>query len=233
MSHFSAKKIFLGVIVSLILTAQLPPAFSETEIVAVPADNFEGSENDPLYSATDLFSQAAEKAKAILHEEIELERFNVACRLSAIKEMHLKHDEFFKYERDIAGLPDAEFLAKLAEHNPMWDEISVSNVSYEQHENNGKDATGVLRKANLYVKHQTDVISELMDDREQVVEKLKRDFPNSKQYAAAKMETKVLSNIRDLAISEFISFHSNARKFLSTQRSLYLEKSNTILPKSV
>lgn len=222
MLHIFAKKIWPLLFGLLILAAKMPPAFCETEIVAVPADNFEGSENDPLYSASDLFTQSAEKAKAILHEEIELERFNVACRLAAFKDMHLKRDQFFEFERDMASLPDAEFLNSLTQHNPMWDEIGVTNVSFEQDQNN-REVSTILRRSNQYVKHQTEVIEGLIDDREQIVVKLKHDFPNSAQYNAATMESKVLNDIRDLAISEFVSFHSNARKFLSEQRSLFLK----------
>lgn len=222
MSHLYRRKISSFLFVFLIFAVQRQPAFSETEIVAVPADNFEGSENDPLYSARDLFMQSAEKAKAILHEEIELERFNVACRLAAFKDMHLKRDEFFKFERDIAGLPDAEFLSSLTQHNPMWDEIGVTNADFERNLNNKEDST-VLRRSNQYVKHQAEIIESLIDDRDQIVAKLKQDFPNSTQYNAAIMESKVLNDIRDLALSEFVSFHSNARKFLSAQRSLFLK----------
>jgi hypothetical protein len=193
-------------------------------------------------------SRIDDLTKKILREEIHLERFNIHYRTEVAKQGRLKSFRYFISQQTNATATVAGVIATVDirtshfHHSDKLHSASLERATLpalpgqiigasgsalefwiNEYHRWQSDRMGFSPKAaKAYVLAAREKISRLMAERDALVESEKSSPALQHHYAIDEKEGEILTDIRDLALREFVAYHVGQRKYLAFQQCLYV-----------
>lgn len=228
------------------LPAKFPPSESQSALqkAGVSADVIAGEPSD----LTEVQEKIDHLTKNILLRLIKLERFNLHYRLEVAQQGRWKGWRYFLSQEGNASATQAGLIVGVSERMSNIStprlvrpnvlqaglvpqivgqftgasgsalEFAINVFQLRKAEKRGFSS----RKAKQYVLGLREEIDSLLAERRSIIEKAYENRQLTWQVKLAESEGRVLKDIRDLTLLEFVNFHSGTRRFLAFQQSLYL-----------
>lgn len=231
-------RLFSSLLVVILLVSQ--PALAQ-EQSSSPV--IEGGESAALAQ----ISEVARLSLLVLRKEIELQRFNIAYRLNVAKQGRWKGLRYFLSQETNAALSLSGGVIGVNERFKNFESVNKINVRNLETGNIlsiagqavGAAGSGLefainthhhlqarkmgfsTKKANAYVRQLKVEIDDLLQKRSLMAKELEGKV-SATQIAIVNAEGKVLDDIRDLALAEYVQFMSGQTSYLGFQQALYL-----------
>jgi hypothetical protein len=226
------------------------PAATPAAIPAASAESSSASPLVKLTIAADetTKSQIDDLTKKILREEIRLERFNIRYRTEVAKQGRLKSFRYFISQQTnatatVAGvIATVDIRTSLFHHSDKLHSAPLERATLPAFPGQIIGASGSALEfwineyhrwqadrmgfspaaARTFVLASRERISRLMAEREALVEAEKSSPTLKHHYAIDAKEGEILTDIRDIALHEFVAYHVGQRKYLAFQQCLYV-----------